>query len=70
MTGRLIRRHVKLMKAHIVFYAGCWWCFRIGVTGQGSTPKAAHDDMWNLYQAAMRRSQLEAPERSYRLANQ
>ena len=68
MSGRLIRRHVKMLKPHIVFHAGCWWCFRLGVTGQGHSPKAAHDDMWQLYQDFIRKSQAEAPARSYRIA--
>lgn len=41
------------MKAHLKYWNGSWWCRRMGVTGQGSTPKAAWDDMWELYREAV-----------------
>lgn len=42
------------MKAHIYFGRGKWWCYRMGCTGCGATPKEAWDDMWALYREAVR----------------
>jgi len=43
------------MKPRIVFQRGFWWCYRMGVTGQGKTPKEAYDDMLSLYRQAVQR---------------
>lgn len=49
-----------MRKARLVFRDGQWWCLRMGVTGCGPTPKAAWDDMWQLYRdAVMPKRQVE-----------
>ena len=54
------------VKAKIQFWNGKWWSKRMGVTGCGETPKAAYDDMWQLYSDFIKKSRALHPHMKVR----
>lgn len=46
------------MKAKISYWNGSWWCRRMGITGQGKSPREAWEDYLTLYSEMVRSTRV------------